>query len=229
MTTKQLQCLLAYLGFDPGRIDGLWGKDTRQAVIRFQQAQGLDADGIPGERTCSALRRSVAREPEKTEAPKETAGAEVWLAADGFYHIPKDLDVRLSKNFSAREFRCGLGSGCACTETVIDPKLAALLQNLRDHFQAEITVTSGYRCPEYNRRVGGAEGSRHTRGQAADITIRGVPPVRAAQTAERMGVQGIGLYETGADGYFVHLDTRQNRSFWYGREQAVRTTFLQEG
>jgi hypothetical protein len=36
---------------------------------------------------------------------------------------------------------------------------------------------------------------------------------------------GIGLYETNSDGYFVHIDTRTTKSFWYGQKQAKRTTF----
>ena len=36
MTTKQVQCLLAYLGYDPGGIDGVDGQKTRQAIRNFQ-------------------------------------------------------------------------------------------------------------------------------------------------------------------------------------------------
>jgi flagellar capping protein FliD len=40
-----------------------------------------------------------------------------------------------------------------------------------------------------------------------------------------MGIKGIGLYETSKDGFFVHVDTRTSKSFWYGQAQASRTTF----
>jgi hypothetical protein len=33
-----------------------------------------------------------------------------------------------------------------------------------------LEISSGYRCPELNSRVGGAKTSQHTRGQAADFT-----------------------------------------------------------
>ena len=36
---------------------------------------------------------------------------------------------------------------------------------------------------------------------------------------------GIGLYETNADGHFVHVDTRTTKSFWYGQNQSYRSTF----
>lgn len=139
---------------------------------------------------------------------------------------PKNSSTKLSKNFNAREFRCGLGSPCsACTVTLIDAKLVEYLQKIRDYFGVEVEITSAYRCPSYNGRVGGATGSRHTKGQAADIVVRGVAPRRVAAYAEYIGVKGIGLYETAKDGYFVHIDTRTAKSFWYGQAQAARSTF----
>lgn len=133
--------------------------------------------------------------------------------------------TKLSKNFSVSEFRCGLGRGCSCTTVLIDDKLVEYLQAIRDHFGAPITITSAHRCADYNRSVGGAVGSRHTKGQAADIVVEGVAPAKVAAYAESIGCQGIGLYETGADGYFTHIDTRTAKSFWYGQGQAPRSTF----
>ena len=133
--------------------------------------------------------------------------------------------TKLSENFSVYEFRCGLGRGCSCTTTLIDDKLVEHLQKLRDHFGTAVTITSAYRCPSYNKSVGGATGSRHTKGQAADIVVDGVAPAEVAKYAESIGVLGIGLYETAKDGYFVHIDTRTTKAFWYGQAQAYRSTF----
>ena len=131
--------------------------------------------------------------------------------------------TKLSKNFSVDEFRCGLGSPCSsCSTTLIDEKLVEYLQKIRDHFGKPITITSGYRCPTYNARpeVGGASGSRHTKGQACDFCIHGVAPLEIAQYAESIGIKGIGLYDT-----FVHIDTRAYKSFWYSQKQYPRSTF----
>ena len=130
--------------------------------------------------------------------------------------------TKLSKNFSVNEFRCGLGSPCSCPTTLIDEKLVEYLQKIRDHFGKPITITSAYRCPTYNARpdVGGASGSRHTKGQACDFCISGVEPLKIAQYAESIGIKGIGLYDT-----FVHIDTRSAKSFWYSSNQYPRTTF----
>jgi len=43
------------------------------------------------------------------------------------------------------------------------------LEYLRVKWGRPITVTSGYRCPDHNRSVGGAKGSQHVKGNAADL------------------------------------------------------------
>ncbi len=137
----------------------------------------------------------------------------------------KSAPVQLTEHFHSYEFRCGLGRGCSCTTALIDEKLAEYLEKIRNHFGVSVTITSGYRCPSYNRRVGGATGSYHSRGQAADIVVSGVAPRTVAAYAESIGVLGIGLYETATDGHFVHIDTRTYKSFWYGQAQKYRSTF----
>jgi peptidoglycan hydrolase-like protein with peptidoglycan-binding domain len=51
----QLQTRLAELGYYDGPITGTFGPLTQEAVIKFQEAQGLSADGIVGPATASAL------------------------------------------------------------------------------------------------------------------------------------------------------------------------------
>ncbi|MCF4966903.1 peptidoglycan recognition protein family protein [Nostoc sp. CMAA1605] len=51
----ELQQKLADKGFSPGRIDGDFGENTRQAVIAFQRSVGLTDDGIVGPDTRKAL------------------------------------------------------------------------------------------------------------------------------------------------------------------------------
>lgn len=136
---------------------------------------------------------------------------------------PKNSNVSLSANLKASEFSCH-GSGC-CSTVLIDDLLVTYIQKIRDHFGKPITITSGYRCPTHNSRVGGATGSRHSKGQAADIVIQGVAPREVAKYAESIGIKGIGLYETNADGHFTHIDTRTTKSFWYGQSEVYRSTF----
>ena len=130
---------------------------------------------------------------------------------------------KLSDNFTVAEFSCK-GSGC-CSTVKIDSKLVEYVQAIRDHFKKPVIINSGYRCSTHNKRVGGTTNSKHTQGMAADIVVNGVAPAEVAKYAESLGIKGIGLYETAKDGYFVHIDTRDNKSFWYGQNQAARTTF----
>jgi peptidoglycan hydrolase-like protein with peptidoglycan-binding domain len=50
-----LQKVLATHGFEPGTPDGLFTPETERAVMAFQRAKGLEADGIVGPKTWNAL------------------------------------------------------------------------------------------------------------------------------------------------------------------------------
>lgn len=135
----------------------------------------------------------------------------------------KGDSAKLSENFRAREFDCP-GSGC-CAETPIDEKLVQYLQQIRTHFGKPIEILA-YRCPTHNARTPNASpNSRHCKGMAADFHVDGVPCTEVARYAENIGVKGIGLYDTDKDGHFIHIDTRENKSFWFGHAQEYRSTF----
>lgn len=145
---------------------------------------------------------------------------EIIMSTDTF---KKGIKEQLSQYFVSTEFDCH-GNGC-CSTTQINPLLVQRLDQIREHFNAPITISSGYRCPIHNRNIGGATKSRHAMGDAADIIVKGHTPREVAQYAESIGIKGIGLYETASDGYFVHIDVRDTKSFWYGQGQAYRSTF----
>ena len=48
-----------------------------------------------------------------------------------------------------------------------------VLDPIRDKFCAPITITSGYRCPQVNKLVGGVNNSQHMSGCAADFPVKG--------------------------------------------------------
>lgn len=52
-----------------------------------------------------------------------------------------------------------------------------VLEPLRAHFGLPVKITSGFRCPALNSKVGGSNTSQHLLGEAADIKIPGVPNV----------------------------------------------------
>jgi len=72
-----------------------------------------------------------------------------------------------------------------------------------------IHVSSGYRSFSTNYRTeGSALSSRHLSGQAADITVPGVPLARLAGMASLFGEGGVGMYLNKG---FVHVDTGNER------------------
>ncbi|NLM98255.1 MAG: cell wall hydrolase, partial [Halanaerobiaceae bacterium] len=50
-----LQRKLKEIGLYEGRIDGIFGKMTREAVVQLQKNNGLKADGVCGEKTLALL------------------------------------------------------------------------------------------------------------------------------------------------------------------------------
>ena len=51
-----------------------------------------------------------------------------------------------------------------------------VLDPVRDMVDAPIIITSGYRCPQVNRLVGGVDNSQHMSGCAADFHVKGFTP-----------------------------------------------------
>ena len=60
----RLQERLQELGYYQGEVDGQFGPGTRDAVIAFQQRNGLDADGMAGEATQKVLYSDEAKASE---------------------------------------------------------------------------------------------------------------------------------------------------------------------
>lgn len=179
--------------------DGIFGSATYSAVTRFQKANNLAVDGIVGPLTKSALEKkyNALTKPQSNFANTPSNVRTYSLSRDG--------ETRLFPNFKVKEFRSKDGSNTV----LIDDKLVAALQDIRNHFGSAVHITSGYRSPSYNAVVGGSKNSYHTKGMAVDIKVTGVSPIEVARYAEKLGLKGIGLYNT-----FVHLDTRTTKYFW---------------
>lgn len=125
-------------------------------------------------------------------------------AKDGLKKI-----VNTCPNFKVNEFACTDGSD----PIFISVDLVKLLQQIRDHFKAPVTINSGYRTVTKNKAVGGATYSQHLYGTAADITVKGVDPQKVYAYADSLLPHsgGVGLYST-----FVHVDVRKTKSRWTG-------------
>ena len=89
------------------------------------------------------------------------------------------------KNFKLSEFfdsiaadRNGIKNEPSIDErATIERNINLLVDNvldpIRDKFCAPVIITSGYRCPQVNKLVGGANNSQHMSGYAADFHIKG--------------------------------------------------------
>ena len=77
----------------------------------------------------------------------------------------------------------GLPNGPTDWQQVVNlQRLAFFLDRLRDYMGSAVIVTSGFRSPEVNARVGGSKTSAHLQGLAADV----VPRSRTQEDFKRM-------------------------------------------
>ena len=125
------------------------------------------------------------------------------------YSKASDGAKQLSAHFKVREFACGDGSDAV----LVAPRLVMVLETIRAHFGAAVTINSGYRTPEHNAKVGGAAHSQHCYGMAADISVKGQTPAAVAAFARTLMPDwgGVGVYKS-----FIHIDVREARADWTG-------------
>lgn len=72
MAVESIQQELHYNSYDPGLIDGIFGPETRKAVVAFQKAKLILADGVVGPITAKKLfRRRIKSVELKYEIPNE--------------------------------------------------------------------------------------------------------------------------------------------------------------
>lgn len=186
MTAIQKQCLLKYLGYYSGEVDGIWGNASQIATAELQKASGLTADGVFGEKTEEIAKSAVFYGKFRTE--DEPAG-DFW---DGV------------KYFDRSEFACKCG-GKYCNGFPVEPNelLITVADRVREHFGAPMRVSSGVRCKQHNANVGGASGSRHKSGKAMDFCVTGKS---ANEVLAYVKKQPEIRYCYAIDGSYVHMD-----------------------
>ena len=72
MNTYQQQCLLGYLGYYGGLMDGQWGEMSTAACKAFQRDYGLTPDGLCGPMTQKMLIGAIAGTATKVDRPAES-------------------------------------------------------------------------------------------------------------------------------------------------------------
>lgn len=189
MNIRQIQLLLLYLGYSPGKPDGIDGPTTREAVKQFQQDfGGIRVDGIAGEETQKALRHAVAygflkREESSTASKPETYWNEIK------YFTPDEPYIR-----------CPCGK---CAGELPEEKLMRLADRVREQAGVPMVPTSTVRCAAHNAAVGGVSNSRHLYGCAMDFYLRGW---NAEKTLALVKQQPEVAYAYAIDDSAVHMD-----------------------
>ena len=189
MTIKQKQCLLEYLGYyapeNSGKVnnvDGVWGPKTEAATKAFQEDYGLIADGDFGPLTEKEILEVVS-----TGKKPGVNWEEV-------------------KYFGRAEFMCNCG-GKYCDGFPVEPipLLAKTADKVRGHFGSACIVSSGVRCAQHNKNVGGVTNSRHLTGRAMDFYIRGKTAAEVLSFVQSLPEV---RYAYDIDGTFVHMDVK---------------------
>ena len=200
MSTYQQQCLLAYLGYYTGPIDGQWGEMSTAACKAFQRDYGLDPDGICGTMTQKMLVAAVAGTAAKVERPESEPAATDKPQTGTFWD-----DIQY---FTREEFRCQC-KGKYCNGFPVEPQeeMVRTVDEIRRRLGIPISIVtaggSGVRCQQHNADVGGVANSEHLHGRAADLHSSASPAKMKAVAEEVMGsTGGIGLYDWG-----IHVDT----------------------
>ena len=167
MTVKQSQCLLGYLSYYTGPIDGQWGEMSTAACKAFQRDYGLDPDGICGTKTQKMLVAAVAGTAAKVERPEsEPADTDKPQTGTWWDNI---------KWFTRDEFKCKCGGRyCNGYPAEMQEAVVKIADAAREHLGKPAHVISGLRCQQWNAHEGGVANSQHMYGEAIDLRIDGV-------------------------------------------------------
>jgi uncharacterized protein YcbK (DUF882 family) len=113
----------------------------------------------------------------------------------------------ISTNFNRSEFACK----CGCGFDTVDKVTLDLIEKIRFHFAKPITITSGCRCDEYNKKIGGSKNSQHVKARAADIVVKDTHPHEVYDYINGLYPDqfGFGKYSD-----FTHIDSRTNSARW---------------
>lgn len=91
-----------------------------------------------------------------------------------------------------------------------------ILEPLRLEIGKPIHISSGYRCLELNKKIGGVPTSQHCLGQACDFVVEGMTPYEVVKVILELNLpfDQVGLYDT-----FVHISygERHGRHLFYNK------------
>jgi len=159
-----LEILMLLNDIDPGGVEcpGQFGQGLGNATEQWQSSRGLTVDRIAGRQVFYTL---MGLDPNADYGGGSSSGGG---SCEGY-------DANNLPNFGPDEFKCA----CGCGGDIKD-ELKCKIQAVRDELSAylghdaQIVVTSGFRCPPENARQGGVPDSLHQYGEACDVYTPGM-------------------------------------------------------
>ncbi|MEP2640070.1 D-Ala-D-Ala carboxypeptidase family metallohydrolase [Roseobacter sp.] len=141
-----------------------------------------------------------------------TALTAVTAQADsGFYRgYPDQITGWTAKHFTPREF-ASKGNGYVS----VSKKMITALDRVRAAVGHPIRITSGYRDPAHNARVGGAKHSRHLISDAVDINLHGLSSLQRHALTWHLLAEGFTSFGTYSRHGFMHADMRPHARIWH--------------
>ena len=124
-----------------------------------------------------------------------------------------EMSILPSGNFTWAEATRG-GTRMPPNQATVDAmvRIATLAQEARDRIGRPFLITSWYRPPAVNARVGGASRSRHIVGDAIDFYCNGLTGYQLYLALDPWWTGGLGRYTRFPN--LCHLDSRGTRARW---------------
>lgn len=108
------------------------------------------------------------------------------------------------KHFEKSEFACKCG-GRYCNGFPAEPekRVVEVLETVREYAGKPVIISSGVRCSNHNKNVGGVGDSYHKTGRAVDFSVVGYSAQATINIVNTLGLKPIELYAI--DDSYVHI------------------------
>ena len=117
--------------------------------------------------------------------------------------------MRYTENFSDEtDYKIMMG----ISDAKIQSKLVIVLtelQKARNYFAKPFKITSGYRTEEYNKKVGGAKNSQHTKVEAVEFMANGNLFVIFDWISKKLEYDQV-IYESKNNTLWIHFSKKEN-------------------
>ena len=108
-------------------------------------------------------------------------------------------NIQLTKDIHLKDIECKCGQ---CPYVLFSQTHLNSVQFVMDKINREFIITSGYRCNNWNFKIGGEVNSQHTYGLATDLQLTNDHILKYKNEFDLL-FKGMGEYDS-----FIHVDSR---------------------